>query len=185
MPNHYLNQLWRTVVNYAHANKPKWNFSENTNSIFQQNVFRQCVDLNVLTWTLWDLCLPSLPMKQSGIDVEECWFSKQLRTETSSQSLTNLTLDKMTSISKTTFSDAFSRMKSFCFFIKISPKFVPKCLIDNNWALVQVMAWRWPGNKALSEPMMVSLLMHICITWPQWVKIGFVPLHYDDITVAR
>ena len=27
-----------------------------------------------------------------------------------------------------------------------------------------------PGDKPLSEPMMVSLLMHICVTRPQWVK---------------
>ena len=25
------------------------------------------------------------------------------------------------------------------------------------------MAWRWPGDKPLSEPMMVRLLMHICV----------------------
>ena len=33
------------------------------------------------------------------------------------------------------------------------------------------MAGRWPGDKPLSEPMMVSLLMHICITQPQWVNL--------------
>ena len=32
------------------------------------------------------------------------------------------------------------------------------------------MAWRRPGDKPLSEPMMVRLLTHICITRPQWVK---------------
>ena len=32
------------------------------------------------------------------------------------------------------------------------------------------MAWRRPGGKPLSEPMMVSLLTHICVTRPQWVK---------------
>ena len=32
------------------------------------------------------------------------------------------------------------------------------------------MAWRWPGDKPLSEPMMVSLLTHICITRHQLVK---------------
>ena len=32
------------------------------------------------------------------------------------------------------------------------------------------MAWRRSGNKPLSEPMMVSLLMHTCITRPQWSK---------------
>ena len=32
------------------------------------------------------------------------------------------------------------------------------------------MAWRRPGDKPLSEPMMVSLPTHICVTQPQWVK---------------
>ena len=32
------------------------------------------------------------------------------------------------------------------------------------------MAWCRSGDKPLSEPMMVSLPMHICITRPQWVK---------------
>ena len=32
------------------------------------------------------------------------------------------------------------------------------------------MAWRRPGDKPLSEKMMVSLLTHICINRPQWVK---------------
>ena len=34
------------------------------------------------------------------------------------------------------------------------------------------MAWRRTGDKPLSEPMMVSLLMHIWVTRPQWVKIN-------------
>ena len=52
----------------------------------------------------------------------------------------------------------------------ISLKFVPKGTINNNTALVQVMAWRHPGDKPLSEPMIVRLLTHICVTRPQWVK---------------
>ena len=54
--------------------------------------------------------------------------------------------------------------------IKISLKFVPKGSIDNIAALVQIMAWRRLGDKPLSEPIMVSLLTHICISRPQWVK---------------
>ena len=54
--------------------------------------------------------------------------------------------------------------------IKISLKFVPKGPINNIAALVQIMLWHRPGDKPLSEPMMDSLLMHICITWPQWVE---------------
>ena len=50
------------------------------------------------------------------------------------------------------------------------------------------MAWRWPGDKPLFEPMMVDLLMHICNTQPQWVnkkwklfsiKLAFIWWHYD------
>ena len=54
--------------------------------------------------------------------------------------------------------------------IKISLKFVPKGRINNISALVQIMAWRRPGDKPLSEPMMVSLPTHICVTRCQWVK---------------
>ena len=55
--------------------------------------------------------------------------------------------------------------------IKISLKFVPKGPINNIPALVQIMAWRRPGDKPLSKAMMVSLLTHICVTRPQWVKL--------------
>ena len=54
--------------------------------------------------------------------------------------------------------------------IKISPKFVPKGPISINPALVQIMAWCRSGGKPLSEPMMVSLLTHICVTRPQCVN---------------
>ena len=54
--------------------------------------------------------------------------------------------------------------------IKISLRFVPKGPINNIPALVQIMAWRRPGDKPLSEPMMGSFLTHICVTRPQWVK---------------
>ena len=53
---------------------------------------------------------------------------------------------------------------------RISLKFVPKVRINNIPALVQIMAWRRPGDKPLSKPMMLSLLTHICVTRPQWVK---------------
>ena len=51
--------------------------------------------------------------------------------------------------------------------IKISLKFVHKGPINNIPALVQIMAWRRPGNKPLSEAMVVRLAMHICVTQPQ------------------
>ena len=54
-------------------------------------------------------------------------------------------------------------------FIKIS-LFFPKGRINNIPALVQIMAWCLRGDKPLSEPMMVSLPMHTCVTLPQWVN---------------
>ena len=53
---------------------------------------------------------------------------------------------------------------------KTSLRFVSKDPINNIPALVQIMAWRWPGDKPLSEPMVVRLPTHICVTQPQWVK---------------
>ena len=55
--------------------------------------------------------------------------------------------------------------------INISLKFVSKGPINNIPALVQIMAWRRPGDKPLFEPMMVSLTTHICVTRPQWKEI--------------
>ena len=55
-------------------------------------------------------------------------------------------------------------------FNKISLKFIPKCPIDKIVALVQIMAWHHPGGKPCSDAMMGSLLMHICIIWPQLVN---------------
>ena len=68
--------------------------------------------------------------------------------------------------------------------INISMKFVPKGPINNIPALVQIMAWRRPGDKPLSEPMMVSLTMHICVTRPWWVNGPFMDIYMsssDDV----
>ena len=54
--------------------------------------------------------------------------------------------------------------------ITISLKFVHKGPINNIPALVQIMAWRRPGDKPLSKPMVGILLTHICVTRPQWVN---------------
>ena len=54
--------------------------------------------------------------------------------------------------------------------LKIPLKFVPKGPVNNIPALVQIMAGRRPGNKPLSEPMLVFVSTHICVTRPQWVK---------------
>ena len=79
--------------------------------------------------------------------------------------------------------------------IEISLKFVPMGPINNIPTLVQIMAWRRPGDKPLSEPMMVSLPMHICVARPQWVKLGdpgiyasvnwdIIVSHYNDVVMS-
>ena len=67
--------------------------------------------------------------------------------------------------------------------IKISLKLVPKGPINNIPALVQIMAWRRPGDKPLSEPMMIGLLMHICVTRSQWVKTPNMSWHLNNPSV--
>ena len=51
---------------------------------------------------------------------------------------------------------------------KILLKFVSKGSINNIPALVQIRAWHRPGDKPLSEQMVVRLLMYIYASWPQW-----------------
>ena len=68
---------------------------------------------------------------------------------------------QVATISQTTFSNAFSWMKIYEFRFKISLKFVLKVRINSSSALVQIMAWRRPGYKPSSEPILVSLLTHI------------------------
>ena len=54
--------------------------------------------------------------------------------------------------------------------IKISLTFVTKSPINSIPALVQIIAWRRPGDKPLSEPMMLRLPTHIRVKRPQRVK---------------
>ena len=68
------------------------------------------------------------------------------------------------------FPDAIFVNENVWISIEISLNFVPSGPTDNIPALVQMMAWRRPGDKPLSEPMMVILLTHICVTRPQWVN---------------
>ena len=67
-------------------------------------------------------------------------------------------------------SNCISLIENISIPIKISLKFVPGAPISNIPALVQIMAWRRPGDKPLSGPMMISLPTLICVTRPQWVK---------------
>ena len=94
--------------------------------------------------------------------------------------------DKMAAIFQTTVSNGFSWMKMYEFRIEVSLKFVPKGPINNIQSLVQIMAWCRPGDKPLSEPMLVNLPMHIWVTRPQWVKTHcFLVTPYDVTEVDQ
>ena len=55
--------------------------------------------------------------------------------------------------------------------IKISLNFLPYGEINNIPALIQILALCRRGDKPLSEPMMVSLLVNLCVTRAQWVSL--------------
>ena len=66
---------------------------------------------------------------------------------------------KMANISQTTFSNAYSWMK------------IHQFRLIFHWSLfLRVELTIFQHWFRLSEPMMLSLLMHICVTRPQWVK---------------
>ena len=62
-------------------------------------------------------------------------------------------------------------MKMYDFFIKISLKSVSEGPISNIPASVQIVAWRRPGDKQLSEPVLVRLPTHVCVTRPESINI--------------
>ena len=77
----------------------------------------------------------------------------------------------MTAISQPTLSNAFSWIKMYELPLKFHlSKFVLNGPINNIPALVQIMAWRRPGDKPLFKPMMVRLSTHIRVTRLQWFK---------------
>ena len=91
-----------------------------------------------------------------------CWWM---------MSLTHWGWDKMAAIFQTTFSNAFSWMKMYEFFIEISLKFVPQGPINNIPALVQIMAWRRPGISVLYEPSV--MIKHVSVILVlDWEKTG-------------
>ena len=112
----------------------------------------QCLVDSIAGFYTWWLCL-----LLHGWEVAYCSEKKS--------HLTHWGRDEIDGILKCIFLNA-----NILISINISLKFIPKGPINNIPTLVQIMVWRRPGDKPLSEPMMVSLLTHICVTRPQWVN---------------
>ena len=83
----------------------------------------------------------------------------------------------------------------FCILIRISLKFVPKDLIDNKPAFVQIMTWRRIGHYR--NQCWTNSLTHICGTRGRWVKAPllyrvmhviiwhhFKRKHYNDVMMS-
>ena len=98
-----------------------------------------------------------------------CWFCFSMCI----YMLTHFLLNKMATISQTTFANVFSWMKILEFRLTFHWLLSP---IGNKSALVQVMAWCLTGDKPLSEPMLPSSRMHICSTRRRLVKAHWSPV---------
>ena len=82
-------------------------------------------------------------------------------------SLTHWGRDKMAANLQTTLSKAFSWMKVFEFRLK----FHWGLFLRVQLSIFQLWFRQWLGaDQAPPEPMVVSVLTHICVTRPQWVK---------------
>ena len=175
--SHYLNQCWN-IVNMTLRNKSQWNINRDSHIFIQENAFENvickmsaivsrphCVKLDLCSIMI-DMCFWFMVCKSFCANLhytfqKRCYDLRHINTLRPRQNGCHFADD----IFKCIFLN-----KNVWIPIKISLKFVPKGPINNIPALVQIMAWRRPGYKLLSEPMMVSLPTHICVTRPQWVK---------------
>ena len=153
------------------------------NTQIQFTVNTTVPSLLVITWKIFLLTKPSYGILKC-ICLGPKWYATMINwcvelfyEGTENKSLINSLRpsDAITAFSQTTFSSAFSWMKILEFwlifhwnlFLRVP---LTRFTDTNIPALVQVMAWRHPGDKPLSEPMLISLPTHICVTQPQWVK---------------
>ena len=171
-PSHYLIQCWN-IVNRTLRNKLQWNLDQNLYIFIQVNAFEnvvwkmaailsrpQCVNQHRTLWVWEDEHannlitndLNTLKPRQNGRHFADYIFKRIILNE-------NVWITS-----------------------KISLKFVPKGSINNIPSLVQMMAWRRPGDKPLSEPTMARLSTDICVTRPQWVKTSLIKVCLMAVT---
>ena len=118
----------------------------------------------------WDTKRPVCQLTVSCLLVRVHWTATQ--GTPCSRHLTHLPLDKMAAIVADMNFKWISLNENERIPIQISLKFVPRSLINNKPALVQVMAWRLIGDKPLSEvnQCLPDSLTHICGTRGRWVN---------------
>ena len=152
------------------------NFASNVYCLMNNAVFGwyqvytvECVSkiksiLSIILYSIYGAVYPQLTQFPWD-DCKNVFFILLSSSNQKYESLTHWGRGKMDAIFQTTISNGFSWMKMYEFRLKFH------CLINNNIpALVQIMAWRRPGDKPLPEVMLVNSLTHICVTRPQWVN---------------
>ena len=135
-------------------------------------------------WGMWNLCLQVITGKDCTLGlmkldqhiISQCWQKcnwigiPQIAGNLNTRALNTLRLRRHGCHSSDDIFKCIYLNENVWISIKISLNFVPKGPINNIPALVQTMTWHWPGDRPLSEPMMVDLLRHICVTMPRWVN---------------
>ena len=125
-----------------------------------------------------------------GVYLHQCCISNSYTITVKLQTLlTHWGQNKMAAIYQTTFSNPFFWIKMFEYWLRFHWSLFLRVQLA---IMVQIMAWRRPGDKPLSEPMMVTLLTHICLTRPQWINSSITKLSvfnwlfsYLDITIDQ
>ena len=162
-------QCW-LIVNWTPGKKFQWNLNQNSTIFFQENSFEDVVCRMAAICPRGDeLTDMSQGARECAATVLTLLFQNILATVWKGQKVNTLRLIQDGHHFPDDIFKCFLN-ENVWIMIKISLKFVPKAPINNILTLVQVVAWCWPGDKPLSEPMLVSLLMHICGTLPQWVN---------------
>ena len=141
-------RIWLTISlsDFIYTQK---NMISNINILILKGQYQDCwcADINHMTW----------------------WLSARLQVTTVLQKAINTLRPRQNGRHFT--DDTFKRIflnENIRILIKLSLKSVPKGPINNIPAMVQIMAWHRPGDKPLSEPMVISLPTHICVARPQW-----------------
>ena len=155
---HYRNDMtmwwiYHTVWPIRDFAKYQWLFSFVGKGTHSLNYFRNKCD-DIYTCIVWNQRVTVMPCDSSILPAEFSTLRpRQNGRHFADDTFKSIFLNENVSIS-----------------IKVSLRFVPNGPINNIPALVQKMACRRPGDKPLSEPMMVRLATHICVSRPQWVK---------------
>ena len=154
---HVMISLW---ANYSHVNAtgPQWWEFNSGSENGQLTLVSKTLPEPVLRWHMTSAIILTCSVVNNSLDRHRCIIKIPLNTLRPRQNGRHFPDDIFKCISLN---------ENVWISIKISLNSVPNGPINNIPALVQIMAWRRPGDKPLSEPMMVCL---VGLIRPQWVS---------------